>query len=400
MGLATAVLIFATVPRAEMLRAQTSQTPGRAAQTPAPAAPAQPQTTDRARAEAAAKRAADRLRALQRESDALASQESTLLVELRKLEIQRELKSDEVAKTDASLRDNQQKLASTIARAASLRDAAEAERPDVEARLVRLYKLGRAGYFRLLLDFDNLQSIGRAYRTAAAMTRLDRERVQKHRRTLEALTLERQGLEARAREIAALQKQATAGRAAIERTVAARSALIDSIDARRNLNAQLTGELEAAQQKLQTAIAQMGTGPAAAVTLPLRPFRGALPWPAPGIVTGRFGRQKTSRYGTSLTRNGVEISLADGQPVHAIHDGTVAYADPFTGYGTLVIIDYGDNAYSLYGYLASLEVARGDRVDAQSTVGLTGRNPAGNPSLYFELRVDGKPVDPLQWLKK
>lgn len=380
---------------------ETSEPHGADGQMPTPAAaPAQPQTTDRARAEAAAKHAADRLGALQREADALASQESTLLVELRKLEIQRELKTGEVAKTEASLRENQAMLASTIARAASLRDAAEAERPDVEARLVRLYKLGRAGYFRLLLDLDDLQSIGRAYRTAAAMTRLDRERVEKHKRTLDALTRERQGLEARAREIATLQERAAAGRAAIERTVAARSALIDSIDARRDLNAQLTGELEAAQQKLQTAIAQMGAGRAATVTLPLRPFRGALPWPAPGIVTGRFGQQKTSRYGTSVTRNGVEISLPGGQRARVIHEGIVAYADQFTGYGTLVIVDHGDNAYSLYGYLASLEVTLGDRVDAQSTVGLTGRNPAGNPSLYFELRVDGKPVDPLQWLKK
>ena len=50
--------------------------------------------------------------------------------------------------------------------------------------------------------------------------------------------------------------------------------------------------------------------------------------------------------------------------------------------------------------LKRLGVKKGDRVDASSTVGLAGRNPSGNPSLYFELRVDGKPVDPLQWLKR
>jgi septal ring factor EnvC (AmiA/AmiB activator) len=365
-----------------------------AAQTPPP----QP---DRARVDAAAQRAADRLRTLRREADALASQEKTLLVELRTLEVQREMKSEELARIESDLQETRAALDGAVARAASLREQADVQRPEIEARLVQLYKMGRAGYWRLLLDVDDLRSVGRAYRTAAALTRIDRDRVQEHHRTLEAIAHERQALEAHAREVTALQEQALAARAAIERIVAARSALVESIDARRDLNAQLTGELEAAQQRLQTAIVQLGSGRGASnVTLPLRPFRGALAWPVSGVVTGRFGRQRTSRYGTGISRNGIEISIAEGQQVRAIHEGTVAFADPFTGYGNLVILDHGDGAYSLYGYLGTVSVSRGDRVDDQAPIGLSGRNPSGNPALYFELRVDGKPVDPLQWLKK
>ncbi len=112
----------------------------------------------------------------------------------------------------------------------------------------------------------------------------------------------------------------------------------------------------------------------------------------------RFGQG--SGRSTAISRNGIEISLAEGQPVQAVHEGTVAFADQFTGYGDLVILDHGDGAYSLYGHLSSLAVRRGERVQARATLGASGRNPSGNPSLYFELRVDGKPVDPLQWLKK
>jgi len=83
-----------------------------------------------------------------------------------------------------------------------------------------------------------------------------------------------------------------------------------------------------------------------------------------------------------------------------VHDGTVAFAGQFTGYGNLVIVDHGDGAHSLYGHLRSVGVQRGSPVDTHAEVGESGRNPAGNPALYFELRVDGKPVDPLQWLKK
>jgi murein hydrolase activator len=94
------------------------------------------------------------------------------------------------------------------------------------------------------------------------------------------------------------------------------------------------------------------------------------------------------------------VSLAEGQPVRAVHEGVVAYADQFTGYGNLVILDHGDGAYSLYGYLGPMDVTRGDRVDAQARLAASGRNPSGNPALYFELRVDGAAVDPLQWLKR
>jgi septal ring factor EnvC (AmiA/AmiB activator) len=182
--------------------------------------------------------------------------------------------------------------------------------------------------------------------------------------------------------------------------VAARSALVQSIDARRDLNAQLTGELQDAQQRLQNAVAQAAAGHAfAAAALPLRPFQGALPWPAEGVVSARFGRQPAHAAGPAV-RNGIELSLPEGQPVHAVHDGTVAYADPFSGYGNLVIVEHADKAYSLYGHLGSVSVKKGDKVDTSTVVGLAGRNPAGNPALYFELRVDGRPVDPLQWLKR
>jgi septal ring factor EnvC (AmiA/AmiB activator) len=260
--------------------------------------------------------------------------------------------------------------------------------------------MGRAGYWRLLLDVNSLREVGRAYRTAAALGRIDRDRVDEHRRTLAALSAERSSLQARAGELGALQRQAQQAAAAIERAVNARTALVKSIDERRDLNAQLAGELQEAQQKLQATLTATAAGrPAAAPSLPIRPFRGSLPWPVEGVVSSPFGRQPANSPGPAV-RNGIELSLPEGQPVSAVHGGMVAFADLFSGYANLVIVDHGDGAYSLYGHLSGLSVKKGDRVEAGTTVGTAGRNPAGNPSTYFELRVDGRPVDPLQWLKR
>ena len=371
------------------------------AQQPADRAPASADATARQAAEALARRAADRLASLQREAEALARQERTLLSELRKLEIDREIRIEQLARVERDVADVQSKLAATATRTRALQGETDRQRPDIEARLVQLYKMGRAGYWRLLLDVKSLRDVGRAYRTASALGRIDRDRVEEHRRTVASLRAERAALEARAKELRALQVKARDGRAAVERAVTARTNLVQSIDSRRDLNAQLTGELQEAQKKLHATLAQVAAGhaPATSATLPLRPFRGALPWPAEGVLSARFGKRPPGTAGPEV-RTGIELSLPEGHPIHAIHEGVVAFADPFSGYGNLVIVDHGDKAYSLYGHLSSVSVKKGDRVDASSTVGLAGRNPSGNPSLYFELRVDDKPVDPVQWLKR
>jgi septal ring factor EnvC (AmiA/AmiB activator) len=77
----------------------------------------------------------------------------------------------------------------------------------------------------------------------------------------------------------------------------------------------------------------------------------------------------------------------------------VTFAEPFPGLGNLVIVDHGALAYSLYGYLADVQVSPGAHVARGDTVGSTGLALDGAPALYFELRIDARPVDPLQWLK-
>jgi septal ring factor EnvC (AmiA/AmiB activator) len=364
--------------------------------TAAPGAAQAPAQNDRTRA---SQRAGERIKALQRESEALAAQESKLLAELKGLETERQARVRELAEAEGQLAETQKALADAGARAKALEQTAEAQRPEAEARMVKIYKLGSAGYWRLLLDVDDLRSLGRAYRTAAALHRIDRDRVIEHQRTLEALAREQKELAARAAELDALRQKAARARTAAERAVAARTALVASIDARRDLNAQLISELQAAQQRLQSGLAELDAAGGAA-HLPLRPFRGALPWPVSGRVVVRFGRQPDNRFGTAIVRNGIEIAAPEGQPVRVVHEGTVAFAGQFTGYGNLVIVEHGDRTFSLYGHLGALQVARGDQVAARRQVGTSGLNPSGNPVLYFELRVDGKPVDPVQWLQK
>jgi len=342
-------------------------------------------------------RAAERIKALQHEADLLATQERGLLTELRKFEVQRQLKTAELRQIDSERAALTETLAASRARAEALRQAADAERPEIQGRLVRVYTLGKAGFWRLLLDVDDLRCAARAYRTAAALTRIDHDRVVEHQRMLDTLAHEQAELQARVVRLGELETNARSARAAAEQAVAGRTALVASIDARRDLNAQLTSELQEAQTRLQASLEQLAPG-SAPVTLPVKAFRGALPWPARGRLLVRFGAPAGTRGGAPATWNGLSMALLEGQTVRAVHEGTVVYADAFAGYGDLVIVEHGDRSHSLYGYLSSLAVSKGDRVEAQAPVGASGVDPSGTPALYFELRIDGQAVDPLQWL--
>jgi septal ring factor EnvC (AmiA/AmiB activator) len=353
---------------------------------PYPPYPPSVAAQDRPVPDAMSRRVNERIRALQGEADRLAAQSRTLLGDLRQLELQRDIAAEKVKAAEAALAQAQLALQQTTNRLTALEQQRESQLPDLKVRLVDIYKRGRGGYARMVLDVHGVREFARAMRAVAALTTINDERISEHRRTLTEMRGQRDTMQQRTRELETAAKDAERARLNAQRAIAAREALITQIDQRRDLNAQLAGELNVAYQRLQDQIANAAAGrPAETVTVPVASFRGALDWP----VAGRFTR----------ARNGIEISAPEGTPVAAVHPGTVDYADAFGGFGNMVIIDHGGNYFSLYGYLGALEVARGDHVDAGTQLGRVGTAPAGPPALYFELRVDGRSVDPLQWLK-
>lgn len=125
-------------------------------------------------------------------------------------------------------------------------------------------------------------------------------------------------------------------------------------------------------------------------------LRGKLKLPVKGELTGKFGAQ---REDGGLTWKGLFIRAEEGQPVKAVADGRVVYADWLRGYGNLVIVDHGAGFLSLYGHNESIAKQVGENTvagEAIASVGSTGG--ALDSGVYFELRQDGKPFDPMRWV--
>ena len=355
------------------------------------------QSGDRGATDAMSRRVNDRVRALQAEADRLALQVRTLLGDLRQLELQRDIAAEEEKTAAVAVAQAQRGLEQSTARLNALEQQRLSQLPDLKTRLVDIYKRGRGGYARMAFDVRGLREFARAIRAVAALTTINEQRIAEHRRTIAELRQQRDALEQRTRELEQAAQEAERTRFAAQRAVAARESLIREIDQRRDLNAQLAGELGVAAQRLQQQLASLAAGRSGEpVAIPVASFQGALDWPAAGRVTALFGAP--ARPG-GVARNGIEIGAPEGTPVTAVHPGTVDYADAFSGFGNLVILDHGSSYYSLYGYLGAIEVMRGQRVDAGTELGRVGTAPAGPATLYFELRVDGRSVDPIQWLK-
>ncbi len=326
-------------------------------------------------------RITDRIRALQREADRLAGEARTLVGDLRKLEIERDLKAEQAKQAAAEAAAAQDSLRQTTDRLANLELQRLSQLPDMKQQLVDAYKRGRSGYARLLFDARDLREFARATRAITSLATINQKRMDDHRRTLDALRKERTAFAQRARELQTRDAAARQARSEADRAVAARSARIAEIDSRRDLTAQYVGELQVAYDKIQQQL-KANRGPWRRCQRPAAP----LPRRARMADDGpdrQPVRPAEGRLGGSAVRNGIEIASTEDLPVRAVHGGTVAYADAFTGLGTLVILDHGGNNYSLYGYLGAVGVQTGATVETGAEIGRVGAVASWAASALF-----------------
>ena len=127
-------------------------------------------------------------------------------------------------------------------------------------------------------------------------------------------------------------------------------------------------------------------------------LKGKLKLPTRGELQGRFGRP---REDGGVTWKGLFIRADVGQTVKAVADGRVVYADWLRGFGNLLIVDHGGGYMSLYGNNESLLKQVGEKVQSGETVASVGSSGGALESgVYFELRHEGKPFDPMNWVAR
>ena len=172
-------------------------------------------TAQAPRQDAQARRVGDRMKALQREAEQLATQSKTLLGDLRQLEIERDLRTEEARQAETAAAATERSLVTTSARVTDLEQQRAAQLPDLRRQLVDIYQRGRSGYAQLLFGTSNVRDFARATRAVASLSTVNQRRLDEHRKTLDILRTERKALEQQTNELRTRHQQAEQSRAAV-----------------------------------------------------------------------------------------------------------------------------------------------------------------------------------------
>lgn len=128
--------------------------------------------------------------------------------------------------------------------------------------------------------------------------------------------------------------------------------------------------------------------------------RGKLSIPAAGEIVSRFGKHKHPEFNSYTFNNGITVAAAMNADIKAVYDGEVIFADRFKGYGNMLIIDHGGGYFTLYAHTSRIDRKVGSSVHKNDVVAHVGdTDSATGAKLYFEIRYQGKPVDPGPWLR-
>ena len=267
------------------------------------------QAAEAAKAQQATK---ERLEALSREAQSLERQSSSVLAELRRLDIERDLQRTREQQAFQAFSVLQADLAVLTGRETRLQATLDAERPAVAARLRRLQRLGRVGYARVAWNAPTAQQIGRAARLMTYLAKDDGRRLAAYSQTATELADIRTRLSARREDARALEAEARSRRAAAEVAHTQKQELLATLVAETGERQRWLAELVAARARLDATM-EGRTPVAAPITVARVPFstrRRQLPWPVDGTIAARFGRQRDTRFGTSTLSNGVTIAVA------------------------------------------------------------------------------------------
>lgn len=290
----------------------------------------------------------------------------------------------------------------------------------IERRLVSLYKAGELGAVRMFFSAESFPQMAENIRYMRSVLEQDKRVFAEYNQKIEELRQLKVKLEQEANRKERLKGSIAAKKKEIEQEKKNKADYLSKVRKDRQGQEASLRELQANAAKLQSMInrleelsrrkAAVKRDPAAKhkplpelPPVPDRGFasqKGRMRMPVRGEIIETFGKHKHPEFNSYTFSKGIVIAAPVGTDIHAIYEGTVIYAEYFKGYGNMVIVDHGGGYFSLYAYASKItrkvgaELAKGDVV---ATVGDV--DSVKGPALYFEIRYQGKPVDPSGWVR-
>ncbi|HJR43792.1 MAG TPA: peptidoglycan DD-metalloendopeptidase family protein [Gemmatimonadaceae bacterium] len=346
---------------------------------------------------------------LQRRMASLQSSVHDITEELANIEYQAETTARLVRSLETQLTSITEEVGRTTADMVRAEDELALKRAVLRKRLVDIYKRGPLFDVEVLFSARSFGDLVTRYKYLHLLALRDRALVNRVEHLRNEVARQRGNLVRFQHDI---EENRTA-RAEEERRLreleSQRSASLADVKRRRKQTELRIARINRDERRLNNAIAEAEAARlrdvrarpnAAASTSTLRTSDlGQLDWPVDGTILYNFGRV-VNPNNTTTRWNGIGISATEGTPVRSVAAGRVVVAEPFGTYGLTVIVQHGGGDYSVYGSLNTLSVEKGAVVSKGQTVGLVGAADPDLPAhLHFEIRPQGRAVDPLEWLR-
>jgi septal ring factor EnvC (AmiA/AmiB activator) len=331
---------------------------------------------------------------------AIKQEKTSILNDIYTLELEMNVAAIELNKLNLLLADAQEKIDYKQKEEKVLREKVARSQENVRRILRVLYKMGELGYVKLFINIGNLDQLFRNYRLIVALMDDRIVEIKAIRQGIAKLQKIKAELKIEFDRLSGLKNEKAAKLSSLNGLKHNKLDIIAKINRQRDFNARLLEELKNEEENL-TAFLNKKTGPLAADTVNFGLLRGKLAWPLLGNIISSFGKKKSSRFNTYTINNGIEIKPLQSDEITAVQSGEIIFCDYFKGYGNLLIIQHPGNFHSLYGHCEKFLKKPGDHVGPGEAIALAGNSGSlYGKCLYFEIRQNLKPQDPLLWLQK
>lgn len=339
---------------------------------------------------------------MRRQLQSVKQQARSAQQELQAIGLQTEILSRELEVAVATARQLDNQRLQSQQEIVQLTRKIERQQKYLATRLAALYRLGSLSYLRILLSLDEHKNPFEAAAMLSYLINRDARAVRQFEKSQSDLAEKQTALAREQEEVAKARSDVAARSVALQQSRREKTALLSRLNSEETRSEQKIAELEEKARRLERLFQLLydqspGDGQSAAK---IEEFKGALQWPVEGNVLETFGPKRSTRFATVTVSNGLTIEAAPGTQVRAVFEGTVMFSQWFKGYGNLVILDHGNRIFSLYGNTRGNAVQTGDKVAPGQVVGQVAESEDGSSGyLYFEIREDNKPVDPVSWLR-
>jgi septal ring factor EnvC (AmiA/AmiB activator) len=353
--------------------------------------------------EAELKRLRAHIASLQQELETVRGRYDSLRGELRRTERAIGIISRKLKELSGELQRQQQRLGELRRRERELQQSVAEQRHHLSGQIRASYAMGRQEYLKILLNQESPATVGRMITYYDYLNKARTERIGTLNKTLSELEQVRAELEAETARLRTLRDERARERDALNATRREREQVVGKLRSEIKDKDQRLGGMLRDEEELQSLIRALSE---ALEDIPAEPgnrkpfgkLKGKLKWPTRGPLVISYG---SPRKLGKLTWQGVMIGADSGQEVRAVSHGRVAFADWLRGYGLLIIIDHGDGYMSLYGHNQSLYLETGDWVEPGEVIATVGDSGGlERAGLYFEIRKNGKPSDPVRWCRR